>query len=191
MYTFGLIFSTFYICPGQIQIHQIRFSRLCKRHKYLLKSKIRRLILIHGKTTFNILVFKVIVKNVLKNHFLRMKISFFYELRFFKNCALPAQNFIARFFELKIRRKAQLMSRLNSGNFRIFEPSEWNLNLNSSDCRASKIIYNDTKLEPISWELNLKNPLFNFCVGVPEFNLVMSSNVMNIVTRWTIFYIVT
>merc|ERR1711990_1084816 len=48
----------------------------------------------------------------------------------------------------------------NSGNFRIFEPSEWNLNLNSSDCRASKIIYSDTKLEPISWELNLKNRLF-------------------------------
>ena len=28
------------------------------------------------------------------------------------------------------------------------------------------MIYNDTKLEPISWELNLENPLFNFCVGV-------------------------
>ena len=29
-----------------------------------------------------------------------------------------------------------------------------------------KIISNDTKLEPISWELNYENPLFNFCVGV-------------------------
>ena len=28
-----------------------------------------------------------------------------------------------------------------------------------------KIINNDTKLEPISWELNLKNPLLKFCVG--------------------------
>jgi len=58
------------------------------------------------------------------------------------------------------------MTRLNSGNFRIFQPCEWNLNLNSSDCRASKIIYNDIKLEPISWELNLKNPVLNTCVGV-------------------------
>ena len=144
-----------------------------------------------GKQLLIYLFSKLLSKTYWKITFWEWKYHFFYELRFFKNCALPAQNFIARFFELKIRRKAQLMSRLNTGNFRIFEPSEWNLNLNSSDCRASKIIYNDTKLEPISWELNLKNPLFNFCVGVPEFNLVMSSNVMNIVTRWTIFYIVT
>ena len=52
------------------------------------------------------------------------------------------------------------MDRLNSGIFRIFKVSVQNLNLNSSDCRALKIITNDTKLEPISWELNLKNPLF-------------------------------
>ena len=74
LYTFGLIFSTFYICPGQIQIHQIRFSRLCKRHKYLLKSKIRRLILIHGKTTFNISYFQSFC------HFWRMTISFFLQI---------------------------------------------------------------------------------------------------------------
>ena len=37
--------------------------------------------------------------------------------------------------------------------------------INSSDWRASKIIRNDIKLEPISWELNLKKP-FKFCVGV-------------------------
>ena len=48
----------------------------------------------------------------------------------------------------------------------IFELSLRNLNLNSSDCRASKIISNDTKLEEIPWELNVENPLFNFCVGV-------------------------
>ena len=42
----------------------------------------------------------------------------------------------------------------------------WNSDyLNSSDCRAWKLISNDFKLEPISWELNLKNQLFNFCVG--------------------------
>ena len=36
------------------------------------------------------------------------------------------------------------MHRLNSGIFRIFELREWSLNLNSSDCRASKIIFGDT-----------------------------------------------
>ena len=50
-------------------------------------------------------------------------------------------------------------------NFRIFEPSEWNLNLNIPDCRDSKIISNNTKLESISWEHNIENKLFNFCVG--------------------------
>ena len=57
------------------------------------------------------------------------------------------------------------MIRMNSGIFRNFELSIWNLKLNSLDCRAWKIISNDIKLEPISWELNLKNQLFNFCVG--------------------------
>ena len=56
--------------------------------------------------------------------------------------------------------------RLNSGIFRILELSELNLNLNSLDCKASKIISNDTPLEPISWELNVGNQCFNFCVGV-------------------------
>ena len=55
------------------------------------------------------------------------------------------------------------MRRLNSG---IFELREFNLNLNSSDCGASKNISNDTQLEPISWELNVGNQCFNFCVGV-------------------------
>ena len=58
------------------------------------------------------------------------------------------------------------MNRLNLGIFRIFGLSTWNLNPNSSDCRAYKIIYNYTKLGPISWELNLKNQILNFCVGV-------------------------
>ena len=58
------------------------------------------------------------------------------------------------------------MSRLNSGIFRIFEFSEWSLKLNSSDCRASKIIGNDTKVELISWEPNKENLFLNFCVGV-------------------------
>ena len=59
-----------------------------------------------------------------------------------------------------------VMHRLNSGIFMIFELSIWNLNLNSSDCIAQKIIWNDTKLEPIPWELNMKNQFFDFCVGV-------------------------
>ena len=48
------------------------------------------------------------------------------------------------------------MNRLNLGIFRIFELSTLNFNPNSSD----------TKLGPISWELNLKNQILNFCVGV-------------------------
>ena len=55
------------------------------------------------------------------------------------------------------------MTRLDSG---IFEFSESKLNVNSSDYRASKIISNDTELEPIPWEPNMKNPIFHFCVGV-------------------------
>ena len=35
-----------------------------------------------------------------------------------------------------------------------------------SDCRASKIIWNDTKLEPVSWVLNIENHLFSIYVGV-------------------------
>ena len=58
------------------------------------------------------------------------------------------------------------ISRLNSGIFGIFKLSACNLNLNSSDCGASKIIYNDTKLEPIPWEQTRENSLLNFCVGI-------------------------
>ena len=59
-----------------------------------------------------------------------------------------------------------MKNRLNSEIFRIFELSEGNLYLNNSNCKASKIIEIDTKLEQISWEVNVKNPLFNFCVGI-------------------------
>ena len=38
--------------------------------------------------------------------------------------------------------------------------------MNSSNWRASKIIWNDTKIEQISWELTVENRLFDFCVGV-------------------------
>ena len=55
-----------------------------------------------------------------------------------------------------------IIIRLDSGIFW----SEWKSNLNSSDGRASKIIWNHTKLEPISWELNAGNPLLIICVGV-------------------------
>jgi len=40
------------------------------------------------------------------------------------------------------------------------------LNRNSSNCKAPKIIFNDTELEPVSWELRIENTLVNFCVGV-------------------------
>ena len=59
-----------------------------------------------------------------------------------------------------------IMIRLKSGNLRIFEPSEWILNLNGSKCRFPKIIFSDTKLDPVSWELRIENTLSNFCVGV-------------------------
>ena len=48
----------------------------------------------------------------------------------------------------------------------IFELSKSNLNLKCSDCKASKIIWNDIKVEPIPWELNIENKLFSICVGV-------------------------
>ena len=67
---------------------------------------------------------------------------------------------------LIIQRFQSFILRLNSGIFRILELSEWNSNLNSSNCRAPKIICSNTILEPISWEMNSKNPLFDFCVGV-------------------------
>ena len=59
-----------------------------------------------------------------------------------------------------------IIYRLNSGIFRIFELRDWNLNLNNWDCRASKIIWNDTNAEQISWEINIENSIFIFCVGV-------------------------
>ena len=58
------------------------------------------------------------------------------------------------------------IDRLNSGIFRIFELGGWNLNLNSSDCGASKIIWNDIKLERIPWVLIIENRLCSICVGV-------------------------
>ena len=56
--------------------------------------------------------------------------------------------------------------RLNSGNFRTFEPSELIFNLSSLNCRAPEIIFNDTELEPVSWGPRVVNTLFNFSVGV-------------------------
>ena len=58
------------------------------------------------------------------------------------------------------------MVRLNSGIFWNFDPRKWNFNPNSSNCRALKIILNDTKVESIPWELNNENSLLNSCVGV-------------------------
>ena len=48
----------------------------------------------------------------------------------------------------------KVIGRLNSGIFGTIKLSAWNINLNSSDCRATKIMKNDTKFDKISWELS-------------------------------------
>ena len=71
------------------------------------------------------------------------------------------------------------IDRLNIGHFWSFHPLESTLNLKSSNIRASKIIWNDIKLEAINWKTRLENTLFCVCGGVyvgeqisiPEFNL--------------------
>ena len=55
---------------------------------------------------------------------------------------------------------------MNPGNFWIFELSQENFNLDSSVCRASKSMSNDTKHEPVYWKLHVENSLLKFCVGV-------------------------
>ena len=54
----------------------------------------------------------------------------------------------------------------NPGIQRFVNTREWNLNMKYSDCRASKIIWNDTKLGPVFLELNIENTLLSICVGV-------------------------
>ena len=49
---------------------------------------------------------------------------------------------------------------------RFSTPREWNLNLKNSDCSASKIIWNDTKLGPIFVELNIENTLFSIWMDI-------------------------
>lgn len=55
------------------------------------------------------------------------------------------------------------MTRLNFEIFRIFELSELNLNLNSSDSEASKIIRNNTKLEHIYQILRMRLGRWQIC----------------------------
>ena len=57
------------------------------------------------------------------------------------------------------------MRRLNSRNHGIFYPSVWILILNSSACRALKIIWNDIKNGTIPWDFKVEIPCFNFSVG--------------------------
>ena len=52
------------------------------------------------------------------------------------------------------------MARLNSENFRIFEHSEWNLNLKGSDCRTSRIISNDGPPTPEKLEKTFFHLIF-------------------------------
>ena len=56
--------------------------------------------------------------------------------------------------------------RLNSGNLGIFYFTELMINLDSSVCRAWKIISNDTKITMVPWESDIKNSFWNICVGV-------------------------
>ena len=44
-------------------------------------------------------------------------------------------------------------------DFFVFDPSEWNWNMKRLKSEVFEIIPDDTELEPISWELNIKNPL--------------------------------
>ena len=46
------------------------------------------------------------------------------------------------------------MTRLNSGILKL------------SSCKNLESFWNDTRPEPISWELGIENSVFNFCVGV-------------------------
>ena len=54
--------------------------------------------------------------------------------------------------------------RLNSGNFRIFDPSESMLIINSS-VRAFEIVQNDIKIGTFSWGSTIEIQFWNFCVG--------------------------
>ena len=50
-------------------------------------------------------------------------------------------------------------------NFGIFYPSESTLILNSSACRALKIIEIDIEIGAIPWDFKVENLCFIFCVG--------------------------
>ena len=80
--------------------------------------------------------------------------------------ACPRDSFLASSCSKGHLRSKAHGSRSNSGIFGTFELSAWNIYLNSSGCRASKIVKNDTKFEPISWKFNSEIPILNFCVGV-------------------------
>ena len=79
------------------------------------------------------------------------------------------------------------ISRLNSGNFGIFYASESIYILNSSACRALKIISNDSKIGTISWDLKGENRCFNFCVGqnVGGFSYRLSNIFNHLKCNWS------
>ena len=68
-------------------------------------------------------------------------------------------------YDRKADESLKRMVRLNSGIYRIFNLRVWNLDLTSSDCRASEIIWNDTEPDAVSWESRRENSIFNFRVG--------------------------
>ena len=94
-------------------------------------------------------------------------VSLFYESS--RRCHWTATVFYVRFCEMHYLvswwSNISDIGRLNSGIFSIFNLRVWNLDLTSSDCRASEIIWNDTEPDAISWESRRENSIFNFRVG--------------------------
>ena len=69
------------------------------------------------------------------------------------------------------------MNRLKFGIFRIFDPREWNLNLNSSELQKSF----ETNLGAISWELKIR--ALGFFSSGPPINLFSNNYGLKIVGK--------
>ena len=82
----------------------------------------------------------------------------FHQISCFDNLsALVAQ------FHSKINSYTVVVTRLNSGNFRIFDFADSIMNLDGSVCRAWKIITIDTKISLIPWETDIRT-FWNFYI---------------------------
>ena len=116
------------------------------------------------------------------------RIEPFRNLSFSRNSKKMSQENISEIIQCQIRRTmmefvsilflfagffATLIAALNMAftqeiflYFVYLEHCIWNLKLNSSYCRALKIITIDTKTERISREMKIENSISKFCVGV-------------------------